>query len=152
MPWRVGVVRGRGPAAGRRHFNAYDPASVLAIRRGGAMSDAGTTRAGAGDSGLLGRLASAPGALYLLGIMGIILTVWTPGFFGATNLTNVGLQVAVLIIVACGMTLVILTEGIDLSLGPVLGLCGVCSAIMIVIGKVRHFAGQRHKGAGFPKL
>ena len=39
-----------------------------------------------------------------------------------------------LVIVALGMTLVILTEGIDLSLGPVLGLCGVVMALMVVDG------------------
>jgi ribose transport system permease protein len=32
------------------------------------------------------------------------------------------------------MTLIILTEGIDLSLGPVLGLCGVGAGLMIVAG------------------
>ena len=53
---------------------------------------------------------------------------WTPNFFSIANLTNVTLQIAVLVIVALGMTLVILTEGIDLSLGPVLGLCGVVMA------------------------
>jgi ABC-type xylose transport system permease subunit len=42
------------------------------------------------------------------------------------------LQIAVLVIVALGMTLVILTEGIDLSLGPVLGLCGVVMGMMVV--------------------
>ena len=67
----------------------------------------------------------APGAFYLLAILALGLTLWTPGFFTTANLTNVALQVAVLSIVALGMTLVILTEGIDLSLGPVLGLCGV---------------------------
>lgn len=79
-------------------------------------------------------MAGAPGALYLLAAMGVALAIWAPSFFGAANLTNVGLQVAVLTIVALGMTLVILTEGIDLSLGPVLGLCGVCSALMILDG------------------
>lgn len=76
----------------------------------------------------------APGALYLLALMGVVLTIWTPGFFTAANLTNVALQVAVLTIVALGMTLVILTEGIDLSLGPVLGLCGVAASLMVVAG------------------
>lgn len=76
----------------------------------------------------------APGAVYLLALMSIVLTVATPGFFSVANLTNVALQVAVLIIVALGMTLVILTEGIDLSLGPVLGLCGVVMALMVVAG------------------
>jgi ribose transport system permease protein len=79
-------------------------------------------------------VARAPGAFYLLALMGIALTIWTPGFFTSANLTNVALQVAVLTIVALGMTLVILTEGIDLSLGPVLGLCGVAAALLITAG------------------
>ena len=58
----------------------------------------------------------------------------TPSFFTAANLANVALQVAVLTIVALGMTLVILTEGIDLSLGPLLGLCGVVAALLVTAG------------------
>lgn len=81
-----------------------------------------------------GWLARAPGAFYLLAVMSVGLTIWTPGFFTRTNLTNVGLQVAVLMIVSFGMTLVILTEGIDLSLGPVLSLCGVCAGLLVVSG------------------
>jgi ribose transport system permease protein len=79
-------------------------------------------------------LRRTPGAFYLLAVMGAVLSVGTPGFFSAANLTNVTLQVAVLTIVALGMTLVILTEGIDLSLGPVLGLCGVVAALMVTGG------------------
>ncbi len=85
-------------------------------------------------SRMVDALAHAPGAFYLLGIMAVLLTLWTPGFFTAANLTNVALQVSVLTIVALGMTLVILTEGIDLSLGPVLGLCGVGAALMLTSG------------------
>jgi ribose transport system permease protein len=79
-------------------------------------------------------LGSAPGAVYLLAILSVWLTLTTDNFASAANLTNVALQVAVLIIVALGMTLVILTEGIDLSLGPVLGLCGVVMGMMVVSG------------------
>jgi ribose transport system permease protein len=79
-------------------------------------------------------IGRAPGALYLLAIMGVVLTIWTPGFFTPANLTNVALQVAVLTILALGMTLVILTEGIDLSVGAVLGLCGVAAALMVSAG------------------
>jgi ribose transport system permease protein len=84
--------------------------------------------------------AQAPGAVYLLALMSVLLTVGTPSFFSLVNLTNVTLQVAVLVIVALGMTLVILTEGIDLSLGPVLGLCGVVMAMMVVAGWPLHLA------------
>jgi ribose transport system permease protein len=85
-------------------------------------------------SAALDRVRKVPGAFYLLAVMACGLTIWTPGFFTAANLTNVLLQVAVLTIVALGMTLVILTEGIDLSLGPVLGLCGVAASLLVVAG------------------
>jgi ribose transport system permease protein len=83
---------------------------------------------------LLDAALRAPGAFYLIAVMGVFLTLWTPGFFTAANLTNIALQVAVLTIVALGMTLIILTEGLDLSLGPVLGLCGVVASLVIVSG------------------
>jgi ribose transport system permease protein len=83
---------------------------------------------------VVGAAKSVPGAFYLLALMAVVLTIFTPGFFTAANLTNVTLQVAVLTIVALGMTLVILTEGIDLSLGPVLGLCGVAASLLVVSG------------------
>jgi len=98
------------------------------------MSDSTTQPQLLQRSATLERAKGAPGALYLLAIMGVVLTVWTPGFFTPANLTNVLLQVAVLTIVALGMTLVILTEGIDLSLGPVLGLCGVAAGLLVVAG------------------
>jgi ribose transport system permease protein len=79
-------------------------------------------------------IVAAPGACHLLVIMGFALTIWTPGFFTSANLTNVALQVSVLTIVALGMTLVILTEGIDLSAGAVLGLCGVAAALIVTAG------------------
>ena len=85
-------------------------------------------------------LATAPGAVYLLAILSVGLTILSPHFFSAANLTNVALQVAVLVIVALGMTLVILTEGIDLSLGPVLGLTGVVMAMMVIGGYPLWFA------------
>lgn len=77
---------------------------------------------------------AAPGAAYLLAILFLILALWRPEFFSLANLTNVGLQVAVLTIVSLGMTLVILTEGIDLSLGAVLGLAGVVMGLVLVAG------------------
>lgn len=79
-------------------------------------------------------VAAAPGAVYLLVILCVLLAVFRPEFLSTTNLTNVALQVAVLTIVALGMTLVILTEGIDLSLGAVLGLAGVTMGLLLVGG------------------
>jgi ribose transport system permease protein len=78
--------------------------------------------------------ATAPGAFYALAVMSLALALWTRGFLSLGNLTNIALQVAVLTIVSLGMTLIILTEGIDLSLGPVLGLAGVVMGLLILRG------------------
>jgi ribose transport system permease protein len=91
-------------------------------------------------SPIVDAMARAPGAFYLLVIMGVALTIWSPRFFTSANLTDVALQGAVLSIVALGMTLVILTEGIDLSVGAVLGLCGVAAALMVTGGYALPFA------------
>ena len=85
-------------------------------------------------SPIVDAIVHAPGAFYLLAILSVVLAIWTPNFFSTANLANVALQVAVLTIVALGMTLVILTEGIDLSLGPLLGLCGVAGALLVTAG------------------
>lgn len=52
----------------------------------------------------------------------------SPVFFTVSNLMNIVLQVAVIAVIAAGMTFVILTGGIDLSVGSVLGLTGVLLA------------------------
>ena len=57
-------------------------------------------------------------------------TRW-PNFLKATNLLNVANQIAVIAIVAVGMTLVILTGGIDLSVGSLIALSSVAAAVCI---------------------
>ena len=80
----------------------------------------------------LGMLPELPGAAYLLAVLSLTFVLASPEFASPRNLGNVGLQAAALIIVSLGMTLVILTEGIDLSLGAVLGLCGVVMSLLLV--------------------
>jgi ribose transport system permease protein len=77
------------------------------------------------------RVAMAPGAVYTLILLSLIFSVFTAQFLTLPNLANVGIQASVLVIVALGMTLIILSEGIDLSLGPVLGLAGVVLAMCV---------------------
>jgi ribose transport system permease protein len=57
-----------------------------------------------------------------------------PGFFTVGNFLNITLQGSVLLIMAVAATLVILTEGIDLSLGSVLTLAGVTSVLALQRG------------------
>lgn len=54
-----------------------------------------------------------------------------PSFFQPNNLLNVGRQSAIVGVIAIGMTFVILTSGIDLSVGSILALSGVTMAILV---------------------
>ncbi len=58
-------------------------------------------------------------------------TYYWPNFLTAANLINVANQTAVRAIIAIGMTMVILTGGIDLSVGSLIALASVCAALLI---------------------
>ncbi len=64
-------------------------------------------------------------------VLAVILSFISPHFFTDRNLFNILDQSVVLGIVAVGMTLVILTGGIDLSVGSVAGLTGIVLALML---------------------
>ena len=55
----------------------------------------------------------------------VALSIASPYFLTANNLFNVCVQIAVIAIIAVGQTMVIITAGIDLSVGSVAGLSGV---------------------------
>jgi ribose transport system permease protein len=76
-------------------------------------------------------LSRAPEYGLLIGfvILGAILAVVSPVFLTPVNLLNVALQAAVVAMLAFGQTFVILTRGIDLSVGSVLALCGAVMAM-----------------------
>jgi ribose transport system permease protein len=61
---------------------------------------------------------------------------WWPSFLLADNLRNIVTQIAVIAIVAIGMTMVIATGGIDLSVGALMAFAAVLSTLLI-----RDFAG-----------
>jgi ribose transport system permease protein len=69
----------------------------------------------AADLGLAGALALE------IAVFGVA----APHFFTADNLLNVSLQASITAIIAAGMTFVILTGGIDLSVGSVVALAGI---------------------------
>ena len=64
----------------------------------------------------------------------IALALLTDKFFTAANGLNVLRQVAVNVCIATGMTLIVLTGGIDLSVGSVLALCGAIAAGLLKNG------------------
>ena len=84
-------------------------------------------------SDIVSQLAAA-GALI---VVFVVLSFASPVFLTADNLFNIGSQTAVTAVIAVGMTMVIITAGIDLSVGSVSALAGVLGVMMIT-------------GAGFP--
>ena len=60
------------------------------------------------------------GTLFGLLLLSAILWALTPYFLTVSNLLNVAEQTAIVAIIAVGMTFVIITAGIDLSVGSVL--------------------------------
>jgi ribose transport system permease protein len=61
---------------------------------------------------------------FTLVVLAIALTIATPNFLTQVNLASVARQTAVINIIALGMTLVIITGGIDLSVGSILAIAG----------------------------
>lgn len=61
----------------------------------------------------------------------IVLTVMKPVFMTGNNIMTILLQTAVIAVIAIGETLVIITSGIDLSVGSLVAISGVASAIFM---------------------
>jgi ribose transport system permease protein len=73
-------------------------------------------------------------SLIALFVLCIVLSLLSDKFFTSANIINVLRQVSVNICIATGMTLIVLTGGIDLSVGSVLALCGAMAAGLLKFG------------------
>src|SRR2546422_9934005 len=69
-----------------------------------------------------------------LAVLFIGLSIASPHFLSARNLGSVARQTAVINIIALGMTLVIVSGGIDLSVGALLGFCSILGANALASG------------------
>lgn len=72
------------------------------------------------------------GVFLILIVLMVFLSIVTDTFFTASNIFDVLLNSSFIAIMACGMTMVIITSGIDLSVGSVMGFVGMFMAIMMV--------------------
>jgi ribose/xylose/arabinose/galactoside ABC-type transport system permease subunit/ABC-type sugar transport system substrate-binding protein len=87
-------------------------------------------------------------ALAVLAAVVVLLGVASPHFLGADNLLNVAQQSAINAILGIGLTFVIISAGIDLSVGSVLALTGLFTADLLVHGVPTPFAVLAGVGAG----
>ncbi|WP_313565475.1 ABC transporter permease [Mobilicoccus sp.] len=71
------------------------------------------------------------GALVGLAAVCVVMFIATPAFLTVPNLLNVGVQAAVVAVLAFGMTFVIITAGIDLSVGSVAALSSICAGWLV---------------------
>jgi ribose/xylose/arabinose/galactoside ABC-type transport system permease subunit len=88
------------------------------------VNSAAPVRAGRSPWELLGRFAP----LIFLLVMMAVFAALEPRFLDPTNLFNVMRQISITGLIALGMTFVILTAGIDLSVGSVLALSAIMAA------------------------
>jgi rhamnose transport system permease protein len=66
--------------------------------------------------------------------LGLALAVAAPGFFARDNLSDVSLANLPVLIVALGMTLIILTGQIDISVGSIFAIAGVTAGLLAKTG------------------
>jgi ribose/xylose/arabinose/galactoside ABC-type transport system permease subunit len=78
-----------------------------------------------------------------LALAGLVLVagVFIPGFISRANLTTILLHVSINGILALGAVFVIITAGIDLSVGSVVGFAGVLAAATLTSGEVLRLLG-----------
>src|SRR5580765_9086480 len=77
-------------------------------------------------------MRSIPGIGYLLVALVVVFPAFGSGFATVANALNIGVQSSVLLLLALPMTLVIMSEGLDLSMGAVLSLAGVVLATLLM--------------------
>jgi ribose transport system permease protein len=66
---------------------------------------------------------------FALLILIVVFSISSPAFFSLANFLNIGRQTTLVTVIAAGMTFVIIAGEIDLSIGAVLALSGVVSAM-----------------------
>ena len=81
------------------------------------------------------RLRGSEAAIALAVLLeGVVLSLLSSHFFTTENLLNVSLQASITAIVAVGMTFVILSGGIDLSVGSVVAVAGIATTSALAGG------------------
>jgi ribose transport system permease protein len=78
-------------------------------------------------------LIQLAGMLPVLILICILFAVLSPNFLTENNIVNVVRQASINIVLAAGMTFVILTSGIDLAVGSVLGLTAVMAVVVSLV-------------------
>jgi ribose transport system permease protein len=77
-------------------------------------------------------LTRVPGVAVALILLCVVFTAANPGFASPANIANILTQSTILLMLALPMTLIIMTEGLDLSIGAVLTLASIVLAMTAI--------------------
>jgi len=80
--------------------------------------------------GFLRSVQKLPPVVWMLAMLVIIFSITIPDYFAWSNITNILIQSVPILILAFAQTLVILTQGVDLSLGAQVNFCTVIWILM----------------------
>ena len=84
------------------------------------------------EATLTARAARVPGVAAVIAVLAVGFTLVNPSFATLGNLSNVASQSTVLLLMALPMTLIIMSEGLDLSMGAVVTLASVALAMTVL--------------------
>ncbi|MGC8878098.1 MAG: ABC transporter permease [Anaerolineae bacterium] len=76
------------------------------------------------------------GVLMMLGLVILVASVIAPGFFTATNLTNLVITASITAVTGFGMTIAIAMGGFDLSVGSVQALTAIIAAFLLPLAGI----------------
>lgn len=86
------------------------------------------------DSKKVKNILSSYGIIFVLIALVIVFSILSPRFLMPDNIFNILRQVSIVGIISVGMTLVMITGGIDLSCGSTVGAAGVGAALLMTKG------------------
>jgi inositol transport system permease protein len=95
------------------------------------------------------RILKQFGPLLFLIVLMVVFTALKPSFIDPINVFNIMRQISITGLIALGMTFVILTAGIDLSVGALLALCGMVAAIVAKGGAASTLSLSASEGTGY---
>jgi rhamnose transport system permease protein len=71
------------------------------------------------------------GILLIIAVLAALVSLRNPAFLTANNFRDIALNISILVIVALAQTMVIITRGIDLSVGSIIGLTAMMVAFTV---------------------
>lgn len=136
---REGSIAGElhGAEISGKHHDAGDRRERLSSSGGATMTNSThpqqVAKSASAKKMLMSDLMQTVGILPILILIVAVFGFIAPNFFTESNLLNITRRASINIVLAAGMTFIILTGGIDLSVGSILGTTAVAAMVVSLI-------------------